>query len=210
MKRAYDVFKDHQQPFMAFIITSAMHFFYDTDTTLGNRYLDLVQSVYPDASIDFQRYLSKSIDFDKSIEALLQLLSDDKKLDQTLLVLYGDHHPYRLELSELREYSMIDRSGLNIDKNPLIMYNPKLTPTTYPIVSSQIDLLPTIANLFDLAYDPRLYIGHDLFSVEDNFVIFTNGSWKNSVGEYWAISKKFVPFDQSNTYSIEQLNQINH
>ena len=53
--------------------------------------------------------------------------------------------------------------------------------------------------LFDLNYDPRLYLGDDLLS--DNYkslTVFVDGSWKNEIAYYDASKNKinYYNFDQ--------------
>ena len=60
-------------------------------------------------------------------------------------------------------------------------------------VGSQIDVLPTIYNLFGVKYDSRLIIGKDILSDEEGLAIFGNRSWVSDKGTYFARSNKFVP-----------------
>lgn len=210
-EKSYDVFSKEAEPFMAFIITATMHFPYDIDSDLGNRYLDLVNQVRPEADLAIKRYMSKSIEFDRGMQRLFELFENDGMLDDTVFVIYADHHPFRLD------YNLIDKNspdtkrlgGLNIDRSPLIIYNTQLTSKIISTPSSQIDILPTLANLFDLQYDPRLYLGQDLFSSDQNIIIFTSGSWKTNKGEFISSYQEFVPYDENDTYTEEEIANIN-
>ena len=51
--------------------------------------------------------------------------------------------------------------------------------------------MPTIANLFNLNYDPRLYMGSDAYS-GDQTVIFTDGNWLNKDGIYYSTKDRFA------------------
>jgi phosphoglycerol transferase MdoB-like AlkP superfamily enzyme len=200
-----------ERPFMSFIITAAMHLPYDLDSTLGNRYLDEVKAVYPDYPIEIQRYISKSMDFDKALELMINTLDKAGELENTVLIFFADHHPLRMNSSYfINATQQVDRSkGLNIDLSPLIIYNPQLTPKVHSMPASTIDLAPTIANLFDLRFDPRLYMGIDVFSNVKNVVILANGSWKTEIGEYSAPKGKFTAYFEHSTYTNEEIAQIN-
>jgi lipoteichoic acid synthase len=200
-----------EKPFMSFIITAAMHLPYDIDSTLGNRYLAEVKAVYPDYPIEIQRYISKSIDFDKAVEKMINTLDDAGELDNTVLIFFADHHPLRMNASYfINATQQVDRrKGLNIDLSPLIIYNTKLTPDVHRMPANTMDLAPTIANLFDLEFDPRLYMGVDVFSSVKNVVIFTNGSWKTALGEYSAPKGKFTPYFEDYTYTSDEIAEIN-
>ena len=69
--------------------------------------------------------------------------------------------------------------------------------------------MPTIANLFDLDFDPRLYFGVDMFDHnQDRVVPYASLSWNNSYGAYSASSAKFFPFDKNNTLTSEEIVRI--
>jgi lipoteichoic acid synthase len=210
-EKAYDIYGKQSEPFMAFLITASMHFPYDVESILGDRYLDLVNQVRPEADISIKRYLSKSIEFDRGLARMFELFENDGILDDTVFVIYADHHPFRIDYNIINDNSKYAErlSGLSIDRSPLLIYNNNLTPQTISIPSSQIDILPTLANLFDLDIDPRLYLGKDLFSSDTNLVTFTNGSWKNNKGEFTSYNQQFVPYSESDMYSDEEIANIN-
>jgi lipoteichoic acid synthase len=200
-----------EKPFMSFIITAAMHLPYDIDSTLGNRYLAEVRAVYPDYPIEIQRYISKSMDFDKAVEKMINTLDAAGELEDTVLILFADHHPLRINASYLMNATQqVDRrKGMNIDLSPMIIYNPGLTPRVHSMPASTMDLAPTVANLFDLEFDPRFYMGIDVFSDVKNVVIFPNGSWKTAKGEYSAPKGKFTAYFEDYTYTSEEIAEIN-
>lgn len=210
-ENSYEVYSKQTEPFMAFVITASMHFPYDSDSNLGNRYLNLVNQVKPDVDISIKRYLSKSIEFDRGLKRLFELFEEDGLMDDTVFIIYADHHPFRIDNTVIaKNTSYVDRlGGLNIDRSPLIIYSKDMAPKRISTPSSQIDILPTIANLFDLDYDPRLYLGQDLFSSDDNLVIFTSGSWKTNKGEFLSSKQEFYPYNENVTYTEEEIAKLN-
>ena len=58
-------------------------------------------------------------------------------------------------------------------------------------VCSQIDVLPTLYNLFGLPYDSRLIIGNDILSTTPGLAIFGNQSWVSDYGKYYAAFGEF-------------------
>ena len=63
--------------------------------------------------------------------------------------------------------------------------------------TTYMNIVPTVANLFGLDYDPRLYAGKDILSsTYENRVIFADGSWKNEKAYYNAscIYTSFIYF----------------
>ena len=77
-------------------------------------------------------------------------------------------------------------------------------------VGSQIDVLPTIYNLFGVEYDSRLIIGKDILSTEPGLAIFGNSSWVSDKGTYFASSNEFVARDGSEVDSdyIRYMNNV--
>ena len=59
-------------------------------------------------------------------------------------------------------------------------------------VGSQIDVLPTIYNLFGIEYDSRLIIGKDILSDSEGLSIFNNLSWISDKGIYNSISGEYI------------------
>lgn len=175
----------NDEKFFSFIITSSMHWPYDEDSNLGNKYIKEINEIYPDYPLEVKRYISKSMEFDKALETLISALDEAGKLDTTVISVFADHRPYKLNASSLIEYTqLVDRSG-TYDENltPFFIYNTRIKAKEIDNVCSTIDHLPTIANLFNLNYDPRLYMGNDAF-VDDCTVIFNNLDWLTSKGSY--------------------------
>lgn len=187
--KAYDIFSKNDKYF-SFIITVSMHFSYDFDDSITRRNWNKVKNL--DTGISMKRYLAKAIEFDKALEQLLKNLEEDGELDDTVIAIFGDHHPYNLDFSYLAKRSNVDRyEDLNEDLMPFIIYNSEQKPKVISKTSSTFDILPTLANLFDLDYDPRYYTGKDIFSNEASKVIFSNGSWVTDNAIYFASTGKY-------------------
>ena len=65
-------------------------------------------------------------------------------------------------------------------------------PVVVEKVGSQIDVLPTLLNLFGIEYDSRLILGKDILSDAEGIAIFSNRSWVTDYGWYQAGSRKFT------------------
>lgn len=208
MEKALPYFTE-KEPFFAFMITSSTHFPYDTSSTLGDRYLSQIQEVYPDMPVSIQRYVSKAMELDKGMELLLENLKQKGILEDTVIVLFADHHPLKTESADIIKWTkQLNRSeGLNIDRTPCFIYNSAIESMKVDTLASTYDLLPTIANLFNLDYDPRFYVGRDIFSNQDGLVIFNNGDWISDEGIYYASKKKFESFEDE--YSKEWIEEKN-
>lgn len=188
----YFINSDH---FFSFIITSTMHFPYDVNSYYGDLNLDRVNEVHPDYPLNIKRYLSKSMEFDKSLELLESELEKAGKLDNTVIAIYGDHHPKTIDGDVLIECcETIDKSGpYGLDKLPFIIYNAASNGEFNYEYCCNLDQLPTIANMFNLNYDSRLYCGRDIYTGE-SAAIFPNGDFMTSKGMYHFKAKTFDDF----------------
>ena len=198
--------------FFCNIITSVMHFPYDESSYWGDYYLDQINEVHPEWDIQFKRYVSKCMDFDNGLKILLDYLEEKGEADNTVLCIYADHRPYWMDydkLMELTRWINPDRKGENgVYRSPFIIYNPASQPEVNYNYCSTLDHVPTVANLFALDYDPRLYMGSDIFNGE-NTVILADGNWINVNGSYDAASEKFTPSGPSSVSDAAYVSRIN-
>lgn len=201
------------EPYFSFIITASTHFPYDVDSTLGNRYLEEISAIHPDMDLVAQRYLSKAMELDKAIERLIELLTQSNQLDDTVLVLFGDHFPLKTDRSILTTYgnpASNRESGYNINLLPMIIYNSATPGQRISTSTSSFDLTPTLANLFGLKIDSRFYMGTDVLDKTQRPVItYPSLSWNTSEGTYSYSSGKFKPYDEKNSLSAEEIEAIN-
>ena len=77
---------------------------------------------------------------------------------------------------------------------------------------SNLDILPTLSNLFGLEYDSRLMMGRDILSDSEGLVVFSNHSFITEHGHYNARLDEFVPYDDvtvPESYAQEIMEQVN-
>ena len=197
---------DLSKPFMSFITTVTSHQPYN-GSGYGEAYLDLFPEEYPD---ELKYYMSKLKVVDNAIGILLEGLDSLNILDDTVIVLFGDHYPYAIEPDTLNLELDYDATlDSNADQVPLIIYNSELEEKEFLQYTSYINLTPTLANLFNLKFDSRLYMGLDALSSEyDSLVIFPDGSWKNANAYYNASTSK-ISYYTKNMYTDEEILAIN-
>ena len=205
IKEIIPYFINEDQFFVWFTTVSAHHPYSKSD--LGDLYYDLFDDDYDDS---VKYYLSKVKVTDDALGILLDELEENDRLDDTVIVLYGDHYPYALTDDEVDSFVNDDVSkGFEIEKTPFLIYNANLEPKIFDVNNSYINLTPTIANLFDLDYDPRLYLGEDLLSDNlTNRVIYADGSWQDNEAIYNAASSTIDYLGQK-VYTTEELQRIN-
>ena len=177
--------------FATYYITVSRHSPYNSSSRPAKKYLDLVEGDYSTA---VKYYLASQMELDRALEQLVKNLEESGELDDTVIALVGDHYPYTLSTDEMNEVSDYTKDGVvEVNKSNFIIWNNQMEePIIVDKLGSQIDVLPTLLNLFGIEYDSRLIVGKDILSNGECLAIFSNYSWVSDYGTYYANKKKFV------------------
>lgn len=183
----------HNDKFLAYYMTVSGHLNY---TTTGNamvrRNWDAVKDLpYSDKA---KGYLAANIELDKAVGELINNLKEAGKLEDTVIVISGDHYPYGLTLEEINEISTYERDD-KFEKYhmPLLIWSGSMKePIKVEKLGTSIDILPTVLNLFGVEYDSRLLIGKDILSDSEPLVIFADRSFITDKGRYNAVTGEFI------------------
>ena len=195
-------------PFMLWLTTVSPHQPYNQSSVEGDKYLSITEGM--GYSMELRRYMSKLKTFDNSLGILLDRLNEAGALDDTVIVMYGDHYPYGLKNKDISDILTYDLSDYEVERTPMVIYNTQIKSEVVEKYSSYINLTPTVANLFNLDFDPRYYMGTDVFSDEYlNIVTFADGSWKNG-DVYYNASSGTVSNYTDKEYSTDELIRINN
>lgn len=136
----------------------------------------------------------KSVHYaDKALGEFIDGLEKEGLLDNTILIIYGDHDA-KIKKSQFEYFYNYDRkTGKVIEKDsidykviddidyellrsvPFIIYSKDIEPKVISKVSSMLDAFPTIANMF--GFETKYTLGSDIFDDKDNIVVFPNGNW---------------------------------
>ncbi len=210
MEVAMDItLSDTSEPFMLWLTTVSSHQPYVQSSVEGDKYLNITDGT--DYPMDLRRYMSKLKTLDNALGILLERLEESNELDDTVIALFGDHYPYGLKDSTINYVLDYDLDDYEREKTPFVIYNSEISSQSIDKYTSYINLTPTIANLFNLNYDPRLYMGYDVLSDDYwNIVTFADGSWKNNLVYYNAgtSSVKYYVEDGMSIDEIKNINQI--
>lgn len=181
----------------------------------------------------------KSVHYaDKSLGEFITSLDEAGILDNTVLVIYGDHdarlpkkdyvklYNYDKETDSIRDkddplYYDFDSYQYELNRKvPFIIwtkdkkFNKEVTD-----VMGMYDVMPTLGNM--LGFSNKYALGHDIFSIKNNnIVVFPNGNWvTNKVyydsqkGEYLSLnSNEIIDKDyisDNNSYAEKLLNVSN-
>ena len=99
----------------------------------------------------------------------------------------------------------------DIHKNFLAIYNSEIKdPIIIDKYASNIDILPTLYNLFNIKYDSRLLIGKDILADNnDGIVIFNDRSFITKDGKYNSLNNSFIKYNEvSNGYLENKINEV--
>ena len=207
IEQSSEIFTD-EEPFMAWLTTVSAHQPYDSPSVLGDKYFSLFNDT--DYTDTLKRYMSKLKVTDDALGRLLDILEEKDILDDTVIVMYGDHYPYGLVDSDVQSAVDYDiEEFYEIEQTPFVIYHSQLEPKVFSEKTSYMNILPTLANLFNLDYDPRFYLGEDLFSEDfSDRVVFADSSWEDNIARYDAGSGTVTYFGDE-TYSTKELQAIN-
>ena len=199
---------DKDKNFMSWLTTVSSHQPYSYSSIEGDKYLSLYEEM--DLNMDLKRYKSKLKILDNALGILLNGLEEKGILDDTVIVMFGDHYPYGLSTDTINSVLDYDTNiDYEAERVPFVIYNTELESKTFKEYTSYINILPTVLNLFDINYDPRLYVGNDLLSKEyESLVVFADGSWKNEIA-YFNASTSEIEYFTDKEYTIDELKEIN-
>ena len=193
-------FVNSENPFVVFYATVSGHGGWSfSSNKIAAKYKTEVKEKYPNYPADLQAYIASQIELDKAMEKLIQMLDEAGKLDDTVIVLGGDHYPYMLSEDDNIKYFLtktLDKDlTIGINHSNVIIWNNKVEHKVINKTFSSIDILPTVYNLFGLKYDSRLLIGKDVFAEGEGLAMFGNRSWVTDKGTFYSSNSKFIPKD---------------
>ena len=124
---------------------------------------------------DCARRQAKETDY--MVELLLNTLQEKGLIENTVIVVFTDHYLYTLsDQTILDKYK--ETSNNLINKTPFFIWDNGETKKKIKSVTSQLNIMPTLLNLFGLEYHQNYYIGED--ALNNNYhgiVFFSDYSW---------------------------------
>ena len=186
--------RQKEDKYYVFIISTSGHLPYSKNRKQLEDNYQIVKETYKNMNEELAYYYASIMKFDEAIGLLMNNLSDDD-----VLVIVGDHYPYGLNEEALDE--LISDKDYHKYQVPFIIYNKDLVPTTIHKTSSTFDVLPTLANLFDIKLN-EIYFGNDALSQKESNVYFSDGDvlkentyCKDSNDEIYKFSQYLLQLD---------------
>ena len=154
---------------------------------------------------------------DEALGELINGLEEKGLLENTVLVLYGDHDARlpKKEYNLLYNYdkendSLLDKEDPNYKeydyyqyelgrKVPFIIWTKNMAGTALNFENTNVmgmyDVSPTLGNMF--GFYNKYSLGHDIYNTkENNLVVFPNGNWVNNKLYYNSQKAEYLPLTE--------------
>lgn len=241
--------KESKEPFYGKIITLTNHSPFDQIDKYGDLDLTMPYEYVNENGVKIKgvadylegremgNYLKSAHYADAALGELFNLLDENGILDNTVIVLYGDHEARipKSEFNYMYNYNPITNSILSEDDEKYVSFENykyeliKNTPLiiwekdseyidTIEDVMGMYDLLPTLSNMFNFNYEYAM--GNDIFSSSEKIVIFPNGNfltnkvyYNNLKGDYIILTEEPLVdgyIERLKKYSEERLSISNN
>ena len=171
-------------PFFTFVITYSCHGPYGTHNAIyqGNAEQARAKAKRTDGNYVFA--VAGAMETERFVSALVERLEETGHLDDTALVFYADHYDYYMMDDSLQmKIKGVDSMNL-LQHTDFFVWSRDLEARQVDKVTTSLDVLPTLANLFGLDTSGAFLVGHDGLGDQGGCVYFADGSWFD--GEtYW-------------------------
>lgn len=183
------------EPFVTYYVTVSAHapYYFGNGNSMATKNKEAVSHL--NYSTNIKAYLAGQIELNNALELLINKLDNAGILENTVIALVGDHYPYTISLEDINSISSYERDEIvEVNKSNFIVWNSTMEEKIeVNKVGDQIDVLPTLLNLFGIEYDSRTIIGQDILSDTPGMAIFSNRSWVTDFGTYFSAKNKFIP-----------------
>ena len=226
-----------KNPFYGTVITLTNHTPFDDVDKYGEYSVSMKETVYNEETKQYEEvehsYMEgtklgnyfKSVHYaDEALGEFVDALEKEGILDNTVLIIYGDHDarlPYA-DYRRLYNYDKDNDSTLDCNEEdpnctiinsntyellrrvPFLIYSKETKEKLHTEVTNVMgmyDCLPTLGNMF--GFYNKYALGHDIFDIKDNnIVVFPDGNWvtnyiyyNNQNGTYLTLKETELPVD---------------
>lgn len=214
MEKAVPYFINNSK-FFVHMLTVSGHFRYNDDHDIAKKHEATVAQYEIDNGIELPEeifwYLAANIELDLAIGHLLDELEANNRMDDTVIMIFGDHYAYGIDKDTIWEYDdmKIDDNDMDIHNVPLILVSDSYM-FDQPIEKyiSSIDIIPTISNLFNLNLNYQHVFGIDAMGTGEHIVRFADMSFVSKNFSYESLSEEYQITDE--VVTPEYLVTLNH
>lgn len=170
LSQSLDIIKNSKKPFYSFLVTITSHGPFKVN-----------QNNFTKNSNNVERYYNAINYTDKCLGEFIDGLKSSGVLDNSILIIYGDHNA--MTMNDKNEFSKIVGNDLGNDVNwtkyqkvPLIIRLPNQElKGIYTKSVGQNDILPTLLNIYGI--NNIKTFGRSIFDKGDNLVVLRDGSY---------------------------------
>lgn len=188
--------------FFVNMLTVSGHFAYGTTHEIAMKHIDEVQQYEADNGLDYpdkiEYYLAANMELDLAIEYLIEQLEFYNKMDDTVIIIFGDHYAYGIEEETIWEYDDIkeDENEMDLHNVPMMIISQSyLLDEPMDNYMSSIDFIPTISNLFGLPLDYKAVFGTDALGTPDHIIRFADLSFVSKNFSYDSLTEEYTITD---------------
>lgn len=176
--KIFNVENPLNQNFVSYIITYSAHLPFQKDKGVCKMLLteeEINDQEYNPTELDCLKLQAKETD--DMIGLLIDNLKEKGLYDNTVLVFFADHYVYTLtDKTILANYKDVDTNLIN--QTDFFIWSSDIKYQEVKKVTSQLNILPTLLNLFNLYQNPSYYVGEDALSdTYSGYVFFSDYSW---------------------------------
>lgn len=191
--RAHRLYSPNR-PFFSFLLTYSVHGPHNGDMwgaiephwDEANNAIDFDSIDFP-SELDREEYhcaIAQAMETDAFIGDFMEQLKTDGKAENTAVVFFTDHYAkYMTDTEFVMSLKGVSNRDL-LTRVPFGIWSERLEPQVIDKSVSILDIMPTIANLFNLDVDLRYYLGNDMFASGAGLVNFVDGHWYDGATYY--------------------------
>ncbi len=164
--------------FYTYITSITMHgIYYERDNL--KEHMDKLRKVYSnkneedEMSETLANYVTTVMEFDDAMGVMMNDLEQKGLLDNTTILLFGDHNSYYQQLSnyvkDIEDYDT-DNYYTNLYKVPLMIYDSGLKHQVIDKFTCTSDIVPTLMDLLGIRYYSNMYYGNSVFSDKESIL----------------------------------------
>ena len=183
--------ENESAPFFNWITTMVMHGPYYGNYRL-QPYFDIMESLnwenpFAGTGIEdyYKNYVAAVMDLDEAIRYLLEELENRNLIDNTTIIIYGDHETYYHDLGiQVKGIPVSDYQNPEIYNVPFMIYDNNLSTMEITDFACPYDIMPTIMDLVGISYNKNMYLGNSVLNSNEKtkaFLSLTGGILNDSL-----------------------------
>lgn len=162
--------KIDNKPFMSFYITFSNHSPYTLSKKECSLHYEEIKKLFPEETNDEKLCgYAQMKETDLFFELLLSKLKEERLLQDTVIIAFSDHS---------NGMFMNENETDKLNKTEMFIYNPEIKPQKITNLSSTINILPMVNNLFGLE-SPYFMASYDPLANNESYILFNDYTYYN-------------------------------